>query len=255
MSQTSEGGDCARLAHRDFGCRRVAEINTGVIKLGTRDPMSRIRHARSERDAIAVWRLELNRILHVFNVRFIASLLISLTIYFQAELVVNTLAADPNTQNVASENNSIVAEVPGSGNLSVRNYLIHSGGTRCFTSFQDLPGYDPPLTLSGVFAQAIATSPIVPYNLLRQIDDLDKNSPQFPQQLSDFLCGAEYRDLVSGLQSRDLASLAEYLDSVRHQTIFLRIALNATLGSRQYFRSHEPRVSGVLARTKEDMWC
>lgn len=151
----------------------------------------------------------------------------------------------------------MVEEVADGRNLVVRNYLIHRTWYSIFMSFQDrhLPVSFPWLTAGGVFAQVTARSHTVPYNLLRRLYYLDKHSPQFPQQLSDFLCGAEYRDLVSGLQSRDLASLAEYLDSVRHQTIFLRIALNATLGSRQYFRSHEPRVSGVLARTKEDMWC
>ena len=46
--------------------------------------------------------------------------------------------------------------------------------------------------------------------------DLDKASPHYHQQLSDFLCGKEYGNPSSELQSPDLASLAEYLDSVRH---------------------------------------
>ena len=51
---------------------------------------------------------------------------------------------------------------------------------------------------------------------LQQLYDLDKTSPQFHQQLSDFLCGEEYGNPSSKLKSRDLASLADYLDGVRH---------------------------------------
>ena len=70
---------------------------------------------------------------------------------------------------------------------------------------------------------------------LQHLYDLDKASPQFYQQLSDFLCGEEYGNPSSKLQSCDLASLAEYLDSVRHQMIFLHAVLNTAVGSRRYF--------------------
>ena len=53
-------------------------------------------------------------------------------------------------------------------------------------------------------------------NPLQQLYDLDKASPHYHQQLSDFLCGEEYGNPSSELQSPDLASLAEYLDGVRH---------------------------------------
>lgn len=75
------------------------------------------------------------------------------------------------------------------------------------------------------------SDPVIgPCNSLQQLKlyDLDKASPQFHQQLVDFLRGEEYRNLISKLQSEDLKPLSEYLDNVRYQTIFLRAALNAT---------------------------
>ena len=53
-------------------------------------------------------------------------------------------------------------------------------------------------------------------HLLQELHDLDKASPQFHQQLSDFIHEEEYRNLQLKLHSEDLASLVEYLDGVRH---------------------------------------
>lgn len=54
-----------------FERRTVAEIQNGVIKQGERNTISRVFHAKNDRDAVATWRQDLNRILHVFNVRSI----------------------------------------------------------------------------------------------------------------------------------------------------------------------------------------
>ena len=40
-----------------------------IVKQGKRNAVSRHLHARNDKDKIAGWRLDLNRILHVFNVR------------------------------------------------------------------------------------------------------------------------------------------------------------------------------------------
>ncbi|KAF9643251.1 hypothetical protein BDM02DRAFT_3132560 [Thelephora ganbajun] len=58
----------------------VAEIERNVDELGRRNRISRLFHAKNDKDAIAAWRLDLNRILHVFNVRIITSALTSLTV-------------------------------------------------------------------------------------------------------------------------------------------------------------------------------
>ena len=48
--------------------RTVAEIQGNVIKRGGRHGMSRFFRSREDKDAIAGWKSDLNRILHVFNV-------------------------------------------------------------------------------------------------------------------------------------------------------------------------------------------
>ena len=57
-----------------------------------RNLFSRLIHAKNDKEVIAGWRSDLNRILHVFNVRSIGSGRQSLTasLYFQTELATNT---------------------------------------------------------------------------------------------------------------------------------------------------------------------
>ena len=49
--------------------RTVAEIQRKVIKQSGRNAVSRLVHAANDKETIAAWKLDLNRILHVFNVR------------------------------------------------------------------------------------------------------------------------------------------------------------------------------------------
>lgn len=51
-------------------------------------------------------------------------------------------------------------------------------------------------------------------NPLRQLQDLDRSSPQFHDQLSNLLRGEEYRKSVLNLQGDSLTLLVEYLDEV-----------------------------------------
>jgi hypothetical protein len=58
---------------RDFliklSSRTVDEIQRNIIKRGKRNAISRLYHANDDKKAIATWRLDLDGILHVFNVR------------------------------------------------------------------------------------------------------------------------------------------------------------------------------------------
>ena len=47
----------------------MAEIQRNIVKRGGRSAASRLFRAKDDKEAIATWRLDLNRILHVFNVR------------------------------------------------------------------------------------------------------------------------------------------------------------------------------------------
>jgi len=58
-----------RFADHALNRRTVAEIQGNVIEKGERNLFSRIIHARNDKDVIAAWRVELNGVLHVFNVR------------------------------------------------------------------------------------------------------------------------------------------------------------------------------------------
>jgi len=75
-----------------FDRRTTAEIQRKVIKQRGRNAISRLLNAKNDKDTISAWKLDLNRMLHVFNVGSIVStrLLLSLTTHFQTELAVNT---------------------------------------------------------------------------------------------------------------------------------------------------------------------
>ncbi|KAF9641915.1 hypothetical protein BDM02DRAFT_3194271 [Thelephora ganbajun] len=45
----------------------VVEIKRNVDKLGKQNRISHLFHAKNDKDTVAAWRLDLNRILHVFN--------------------------------------------------------------------------------------------------------------------------------------------------------------------------------------------
>ena len=47
----------------------MEKIQEKIIKKGKRSRVSRLVHAKSDKDTIAAWKLDLNRILLIFNVR------------------------------------------------------------------------------------------------------------------------------------------------------------------------------------------
>jgi len=79
-----------RLAYQTLNRRAVAEIQKNIIQRGERNRLSRMFHAKNDKETIATWRSDLNRILHVFNVRCIAPARPPLTDRFQTELAINT---------------------------------------------------------------------------------------------------------------------------------------------------------------------
>jgi hypothetical protein len=81
----------------------VAEIQKKVIKRSGRNTVSRFLQAKNDKEKIAGWRLELNRILDVFNVRSVISAWSSLTINFQTGLAVNTHVTVTDTHTVVSD--------------------------------------------------------------------------------------------------------------------------------------------------------
>ena len=93
----------------------------------------------------------------------------------------------------------------------------------------------------------MAGYPVIPHDPFQQLRDLDKASPQFHEQVSNFFRGNVYQGALPSLQSESLVWLVEYLDSVRLKILPLESALNIGLGSRQYLRSRGPRIPGIPA--------
>jgi hypothetical protein len=52
--------------------RTVADIQKRLVKWGKRNVASRHFHAKKDKETIAAWRLDLEKILQVFKVRFVA---------------------------------------------------------------------------------------------------------------------------------------------------------------------------------------
>ena len=79
--------------------RTVAGIQEKIIETGRRNPLSRLAHARNDKETIATWKLDLNRILHVFNVRSIIAVWLLLSGHSQTELAMGThvLVSDSHT--------------------------------------------------------------------------------------------------------------------------------------------------------------
>ena len=89
----------------------MAEIQKNVVKQSKRNPVSRLFHAKSDKETIATWRLELNRILHVFNVRSIASVWPLLTVCFQTELAMNTHIVVSGIHHNVVNTHTIISDV------------------------------------------------------------------------------------------------------------------------------------------------
>jgi hypothetical protein len=67
---------------------------------------------------------------------------------------------------------------------------------------------------------------MTPLDSLQQLHNLDRASPLFHKEISEFLRGKEYRDAVPNLKGEDLMWLVEYLDSVSLQTVFPHSTFN-----------------------------
>ena len=87
--------------------RTVAEIQANINEKRERNLLSRLVNAKNDKEVMAGWRSDLNRILQVFNVRSVGSGRQSLTasLYFQTELAMNThvMVLDIHRNVVASQ--------------------------------------------------------------------------------------------------------------------------------------------------------
>jgi len=94
-----------------FSIRTMDEIQRHIIEWGRRGAISRRYHAKDDKDAIATWGLDLNRILHDFHVCSVIPVWRSLTFRFQTELWTNTHPTGSDTHQNAANKHTIVSDV------------------------------------------------------------------------------------------------------------------------------------------------
>jgi len=96
-----------------FSSRTLDEIQENIVKRSRKNAISRRYRAKDDKEAIATWRLDLNRILRVFNVRSVIPTRPLLTVRFQAELGIDTRATGSAARQYAANNHTVVSNVQG----------------------------------------------------------------------------------------------------------------------------------------------
>ena len=88
----------------------MSEIEEKITKQSRRSYLSQLVHAKSDKETIGAWKLDLIKTLHIFNVRSVGSVSLSLTPLSQTQLIVNT--------------NAMVSDI-------YHNVVAGQGGTYC----------------------------------------------------------------------------------------------------------------------------
>ena len=91
--------------------RIVDEIRRHIIKRDKRDAISRCYHAKDDEEAIATWKLDLDKILCVFNVRSVVPVRRLLISRFQTGLRMNEHATDSATHPGVGDKHTIHSSV------------------------------------------------------------------------------------------------------------------------------------------------
>ena len=91
--------------------RTVAEIQQEVIKKSERNVVPRVFNAKDDKEMIAGWKLDLNKILHIFSVRPADCTRLSLIVLFQAELATGTHmeVSDLHRKSIGNQHPSVSA--------------------------------------------------------------------------------------------------------------------------------------------------
>lgn len=88
----------------------MTEIQKHIVERGKRNALSRRYHAKDDKEAIATWGLEFNRILHVFHVCPIASAWRLLTFSFQTELWTNVRTTDSGIHQGVKSKHTVIPD-------------------------------------------------------------------------------------------------------------------------------------------------
>ena len=111
----------------------MSDIERNIIKRGKRNALSRQFRARDDEKAIAAWKLELDKIRHVFEVRSFACTWRLLTSSLQTELAAatDTTLSDIHREAYASRTNTPDPQkgAPGTGATQVRPDVLNTPTT------------------------------------------------------------------------------------------------------------------------------
>lgn len=80
---------CQAIPLIKFSISITVEIQRNITQRGKRNPLSKRYHEKDDKEAIAAWRLNLNGVRQVFNVRSVTPAWPLLTVYSQKELGIN----------------------------------------------------------------------------------------------------------------------------------------------------------------------
>ena len=94
----------------------LADIQRKIIKKGKRNTVSRLIHAKNDKEIIAVWKSDLSKILLIFNVCSIVARVVRLllTSHFQTELTLNTHTLVSGVDQNVTKILNIVSNTTGS---------------------------------------------------------------------------------------------------------------------------------------------
>jgi len=107
----------------------VAEIQEKIIEKRGRNLLSRLANAKNDKETIATRKLDLNRILHIFNVRSVITAWLSLTVHLQTELAINTHVIVSDVHHGVVNTHVMVSEihrsvVKGQGGIDDQHRLV-----------------------------------------------------------------------------------------------------------------------------------
>jgi hypothetical protein len=89
----------------------VAEIQGKVIKQSERHSVSRLLHAKNDKEKIAAWKSDLTRILHIFSVCSVTSLPTLLTFRPQTELAINAHVVFSDIRRDVTNTRDMVSDI------------------------------------------------------------------------------------------------------------------------------------------------
>ena len=87
----------------------LADIEVKITKWGKRNAVSRVFRAKNDRETIAGWKSDLTKVLLIFNVSSLVFVWLSLTVYSQTELAINTNVTVATTHTIVSDVRNDVA--------------------------------------------------------------------------------------------------------------------------------------------------